>query len=58
MYDKRSGAINAFIKNTISRDVEKDAHYKHEESETEFEKSIASRTKIRGQKFYEENEEK
>ena len=58
LYGKRSGVINAFIKYIFSGDIEKDVHQKNKESETEFEKSIASRTKIRGQKFHEENEEK
>ena len=49
--------INAFTnKDIYSGNVEKDVHYKPEESETEFEESTAERTKIRRQKFDEENQ--
>ena len=57
LYDKITYIINAFTnKDIYSGNVEKDVHYKPEESETEFEESTAERTKIRRQKFDEENQ--
>ena len=57
LYDKITYIITAFTnKDIYSGNVEKDVHYKPEESETEFEESTAERTKIRRQKFDEENQ--
>ena len=46
LHDKRNDIINAFVNEGIySGDVEKDVHYKSEESEPKFEESIAVGTK-------------
>ena len=59
LYDKITDITNAFInRDTYSGDVEKDVHYKPEESEPKFAESIAEKTKIRRQKFDEENQKR